>query len=346
VKWRLDKGGIMLKLYKLLAGVIAVCAVGAAQAQAPVKVKVAEVVRSQLFAHLYLAINQGFVKAEGLEVELVTAGGGDKVGALILSKQAEVGLAGPEVPIYIYNGDSPDKPLMFASLNGTDGFFLVSRRKIDNFQWSMLNGQKIMGWRPGSTPELFLESVMKHNGVDAKTIKEISTNIAPPAREGAWLAGGPDFAIFNEPATTKLEKAGQVHVLKSIGREAGRVENTVLFANKSWISANRATAQKLTNALAKAQQWMAKASPEEVAKAMASYFPGVPLEDSANVIRRYRATGAPVYSESTVIPRDGLAKLQEVMVEGGILPAGKMVAYDSIVITDIAKEAQRRAGSH
>lgn len=333
-------------MFKAFMAFVAACALGNAYAQAPVKVKVAEVVRSQLFAHLYIAISQGFVRAEGIEVDLITAGGGDKVGALILSKQTEVGLTGPEVPIYIYNGDSPDKPLMFASLNGTDGFFLVSRKKIDNFQWSMLNNQKILGWRPGSTPQLFLESVMKRNGVDAKTIKEISTNIAPPAREGAWLAGGPDFGIFNEPATTKLEKAGHVHVLKSVGKEVGRAENTVLFANKSWLSANRASAQKLTNAIAKAQAWMAKASEYDVAKAMASYFPGIPLEDSAGVIKRYRATGAPVYSESTVIPRDGLAKLQEVMVEGGILPAAKVVPYEAIVVTDIPMEAQRRLAAN
>jgi NitT/TauT family transport system substrate-binding protein len=335
----------MSRFRAFILALLAASALGTAYAQAPVKVKVAEVVRSQLFAHLYIAISQGFVAGEGLEVDLITAGGGDKVGALILSKQAEVGLSGPEVPIYIYNGDSPDKPLMFASLNGTDGFFLVSRRKIDNFQWSMLNNQKVLGWRPGSTPELFLEDVMKKNGVDAKTIKEVITNIAPGAREGAWIAGGPDFGIFNEPATTKLEKAGQVHVLKSIGKEAGRVENTVLFANKSWLSANRATAQKLTNAIARAQGWMAKASDEEVAKAMASYFPAIPLEESANVIKRYRGTGAPVYSQSTVIPRDGLIKLQELMVAGGILPAGKIVPYEAIVVTDIGTEAQRRLGA-
>lgn len=336
----------MFRLKAFAAALVVSCALGNAYAQAPVKVKLAEVVRSQLFAHVYIAISQGFIAGEGLEVELITAGGGDKVGALILSKQAEVGLSGPEVPIYIYNGDSPDKPLMFASLNGTDGFFLVSRKKIDNFQWSMLNNQKILGWRPGSTPQLFLESVMKKNGVDARTVKEVITNIAPPAREGAWLAGGPDFAIFNEPATSKLEKAGYVNVITSIGREVGRVENTVLFANKSWLSANRASAQKLTNAIAKAQAWMAKSSDEQVAKAMVSYFPGIPLDESAAVIKRYRAVGAPVYSDSTVINREGLAKLQEVMVGGGILPSAKVVPYEAIVVTDIATEAQRRLGSN
>jgi NitT/TauT family transport system substrate-binding protein len=336
----------MLKIKAFAVVLLMGCGLGAAYGQAPVKVKLAEVVRSQLFAHVYIAISQGFVAGEGLEVELITAGGGDRVGALILSKQADVGLAGPEVPVYIYNGDSPDKTLMFCSLNGTDGFFLVSRKKIDNFQWSMLNNQKILGWRPGSSPQLFLEYVMSRNGVDAKTVKEVITNIAPPAREGAWLAGGPEFGIFNEPATTKLEKAGHVHVLKSIGREAGRVENTVLFANRSWLAANRASAQKLTNAIAKAQAWMAKSSDEQVAKAMASYFPAVPLDESAAVIKRYRATGVPVYSESTVISREGLAKMQELMVTGGILPSGKIVSYDAIVVTDIGMEAQRRLGSN
>ena len=34
----------------------------------------------------------------------------------------------------------------------TDGLFLASRQQLDKFDWSMLNGKKIMGWRPGSTP--------------------------------------------------------------------------------------------------------------------------------------------------------------------------------------------------
>ena len=57
----------------------------------------------------------------------------------------EFALAGPEVPIYIYNGESPDKPVIFCALTGTDGYFLASRQKIDKFDWSMLNGKKIMG---------------------------------------------------------------------------------------------------------------------------------------------------------------------------------------------------------
>src|SRR5262245_23367849 len=76
------------------------------------KLKVAEVVRSQLFAPMYVAVNQGFLRDQGIELDLITANGGDRVGALVLSGQV-LGLAGPEVAIYLYNSETPDKPVIF-----------------------------------------------------------------------------------------------------------------------------------------------------------------------------------------------------------------------------------------
>jgi NitT/TauT family transport system substrate-binding protein len=310
-------------------------------AQSQHRLKIAEVVRSQLFAPMYVAMSEGFMKAQGIDIELITANGGDRVGALVISGQADVGLAGPEVAIYIYNSESPDKPVMFCSVNGTDGFFFVSREKLEPFDWTSLRNHKIIGWRPGSTPQLFFEYVLKQKGVDAETIKSIITNVPPPAREGAWRSGSGEFGIFNEPSTSSLAHAGQVHVLASIGKELGRAENTVFFAKKSWYEKNREAAQKLTNAIAKAQLWMKAASDEQVAGAIAPFFPGVPMEISVAVMKRYRETGAPIWSQSTVIDRDGLAKLQEIMAIGGVLAPEKVVAYEAIVASDVALEAQR-----
>jgi NitT/TauT family transport system substrate-binding protein len=300
-------------------------------AQSLHKLKVAEVVRSQLFAPIYVAMSEGFMQDEGIDLELVTANGGDRVGAAVISGQVDVGLAGPEVAIYIYNSESPDKPVMFCSINGTDGFFLVSRDKVVPFDWRMLDGRKIIGWRPGSTPQLFFEYVAKHNGVDGGTIKSIVTNIPPPAREGAWMSGDGEFGIFNEPSTSTLVHAGQAHVLASIGKELGRAENTVLFAKRSWYEKNHETAQKVTKAIARAQLWLKAAGDEQAARTVATYFPGIPLEISTAVVRRYRDSGAPLWSDSPVIDREGLAKLQEVIVMGGIMAPEKIVRYEAIV---------------
>lgn len=324
-----------------LAGAIATATLGSmsgATAADLIKLKMAEVVRSQFYIPMYVALGKGFVKDEGLDVELITTNGGDRAGAMILSGQADFGLAGPEVPIYIYNGESADKPLIFCALTATDGLFLVSREKIEKFDWSMINGKKIMGWRPGSTPELYLEYVLKKHNVNAETVKNIVTNIGPAARDGAWIAGNGDFAIFNEPNFTKLEQAGKAHLVASIGKEVGRADYTLFFAKKSWIEKNPALAQKWTNAIAKAQAWVKTASAADIADAIAPYFPSLTKDDNIAVVNRYRTVGVPIWATTTMPDKGGLAKAQEIMVVGGVLTEDKKVPFDKLVVTTFAEK--------
>src|SRR6202048_4093217 len=264
-----------------------------ANAADPIKVKLAEVIRSQLYIPMYVALSKGFAAAQGLEVELVTANGGDRAGALVLSGQADFALAGPEVAIYIHNGESADKPVIFCALTATDGFFLVSRTKLDKFDWSMVNNKKIIGWRPGSTPELYLEYVLKQRGVDTATIGSVVTNIGVPARDGAWISGAGDFGLFMEPNLSKLEKAGEAHVITSIGKDVGQADYTVFFAKGSWLEKNAATAQKWTNAVGQAPAWVATASEQDIAAAIAPFFPGVSPDENIAVVSRYRKAGGP-----------------------------------------------------
>lgn len=328
----------LIKMITLTA--IPMLLASAAQAQQPIRLKMAEVVRSQFYMPMYVALGKGFVREEGLEVEMVTTNGGDRAGAMILSGQADFALAGPEVPIYIYNGESPDKPMIFSALTATDGLFFISRKKIEKFDWSMVNGKRIMGWRPGSTPQLYLEYVLKQKGVNSATIKNIVRNIGPAAREGAWISGLGDFAIFNEPNLTGLERAGQGHLVASIGKEVGRADYTVFFAKQSWLSKNAVAAQKWTNAIAKGQAWAKTATAKEIAEVIAPFFPGLTLQDNITVVERYRSLGVPVWAENTIVDRRGLAKAQEIMTVGGVLPAGKTVPYDKIVTTVFAEKAQ------
>jgi len=331
-----------LLLWTAVSTAVGLSTAGAAD---KVKLKMAEVVRSQFYIPMYVALSKGFVGDEGLEVELITANGGDRAGALLLSGQTEFALAGPEVPVYIYNGESPDKPVIFCALTATDGLFLASRQKLDKFDWSMLNGKKIMGWRPGSTPELYLEYVLKQRGVAADTVKSIVTNIGMPARDGAFIAGCFDFAIFNDPNMSKMEKAGQAHMVASIGKEVGRADYTLFFAKKSWIEKNPDLAQKWTNAIARGQAWMKTASEKDVAEAIAPFFPGLSLEDNIAVVSRYRTVGVPIWATSTIVDPAGLAKAQEIMVVGGVLPADKKVDYDKIVTNVYAEKAQQKFAS-
>lgn len=330
---------IAVSLLALIAG--AVSAVTGAQAQQ--NVRVSEITRTQLFAPLYVAMAKDFFGQEGLKIDLSSANGGDRVGALILSGGADIGLTGPEVPIYIYNSESPDKPVVFSGMIGTDGFFLVSRNKVDNFDWKMLEGKKLFGLRRGSTPQMFFEHLLKKNGVSQATIDNMVTNVALPAREAAWLTGDADFAIVHEPVATKLERAGKAHVIDSIGKQVGRVENTVFFAKKSWLEKNGDVAQKFANAIGKAQAWMKTATDEEIVDAIAPYFPGVPKEDNLGPIKRMRSSGAPIFSPDPSLDKAALAKMQAIMVESGIMGPDKVVAFEALVAPAYGEKAKAAA---
>ena len=259
----------------LWATVSAMVAPSAASAADKVKLKMAEVVRSQFYVPMYVALSKGFVGDEGLEVEMVTSNGGDRAGAMLLSGQADFALAGPEVPIYIYNGESPDKPVIFCALTATDGLFLASRQKIDKFDWSMLNGKKIMGWRPGSTPELYLEYVLKQRGVNADDRQEHHHQYRHARARGRLHVR--QFRLRHLQRAEHVEdgKGRQAHIVASIGKEVGRADYTVFFAKKSWIEKNPELAQKWTNAIARGQAWMKTASEKDVAEAIAPFFPGL-----------------------------------------------------------------------
>ena len=307
--------------------------------QALNKVRSQEVVHALFFLPQYVALANGYFRDEGLDVELSTAQGADRAMPALLAGNTDIILVGPESPIYVKNGESPEKVKIFCALTGTDGLFLGSRRKLDRFDWKMLKGKEIMGWRPGSTPQLFLEYVIKQNGLDPARDMTIITNLAIPARGGAWMSGRGDFVIFNEPEVSQLERSGALHVVASVGKEVGRADYTAFVATDSYIKKNPQVIQAWTNAIYRAQKWVASAEAAAAARVTTSYFPGVPAEVIEGVIKRFRSYGAPYWATDPVVDAKGIDKVQEIMVAGGVLKPEQRVRYEDIVVTSFARKA-------
>ena len=231
------------------------------------KVRYNEVVRSILYAPAYVAIAKGYFEEAGLDLTLSTAQGGDKSMAALLSNSADIALIGPETAIYVQNSDSPTKIPIFCGLTATDGFMLLGREKVDKFDWSMLKGKEILGFRPGSTPLLFLEAALRQNGIDPLKDVKLINNVAIPARVGSWLAGQNQFGIFIEPDASQLELDGKAHFMASIGETVGPADYTTFMATDKYINENPQVIQTWTNAISKAQKWTLSQPPAEVAKA-------------------------------------------------------------------------------
>ena len=96
------------------------------------KITVAEVTHSVFYTPWYVAIEKGFFAEENIEIDLILTSGADKVSAALLSNDVQIGFAGPESSIYVYNGGESDYLVSFAGLTnivkfgyGYCGYFAV-----------------------------------------------------------------------------------------------------------------------------------------------------------------------------------------------------------------------------
>lgn len=113
------------------------------------KVRLNEVTRSVFYAPMYIAMSEGYFEQNGIQIDLQTGQGADKVMQAVLSNSADIGFCGPEQVIYINLQGREDKPVVFAQLTQKDGSFLVGRTDEKNFDWKNLEGKDIIGGRPG-----------------------------------------------------------------------------------------------------------------------------------------------------------------------------------------------------
>ena len=308
------------------------------QSKPRVKVRYNEVVRSMLYAPAYVAIAKGYFDELGLDVTLATAQGGDKSVAVMLSNQADIALIGPESAIYVQNSDSPVKIPIFCGLTSTDGFMLVGREKVDKFDWKTLKGKEILGFRPGSTPLLFLEAALRQNGLDPQTDVKLMNNVGIPARVGSWLAGQNQYAIFIEPDAAQLELDGKAHFLASIGETVGFADYTTFMATDKYIRENKETLQNWTNGIAKGMAWTAQALIPDLVSAIGQFFPGVKPEVLAHAAERYRRLK--IWKSSPVIAPAAMEKFQDILVQGHVLESNKRVKFADLVVTEFFNKAK------
>lgn len=331
-----------MKPFKTLCASMAVAAsllsAAPAGAQDTTKIKFMEVIHSLFYAPLYVAKGQGYFARHGIDFDLLAAQGSDKATAALLGGAADIALVGPETSVYVRTGKSPVKIRLFAGLTATDGSFLMGHEAIDGFDWSQLRGKKILGWREGSSPALFLRAALKKHGLDPDKDVQIVTNIAPAARTGAFMAKTADFGTFFEPDVSVMAATKGYVPLANVGSEVGRIDYTVFAATQTFIAEKPQIVQGFTDAIAEAEAWVATASPEEAAKVLEPFFPGVDPAVLQTSFERQRAAG--LWKATPVIAPEAISALQDMLIDGGLMRAEDRQPYEALVAPEFAAKAR------
>lgn len=291
------------------------------------KVKLAEVAHTIFYAPQYVAIEKGYFKEYGIDIDLILASGADKVTAAVLSGDADIGFCGSEATIYVYNGGEKDYLKTFAQLTQKDGTFLVSRKEYKNFKLEDLKGKTIIGGRAGGMPEMTFEYALKQNGIDPKNDVSIDTSVAFPAMSGAFIGGQGDFVTLFEPNATSIEKQGYGHVVASIGELGGVVPYTSYSARISYINNNKELIKNFEKAIQKGLNYVKNHSDKEVAKTILKQFPDTSLNDLESAVKRYRE--ADTWPKTTKFSEKSFNHLQDIMIDNGVLT--EKVSYDKLM---------------
>ncbi|MFD0770417.1 ABC transporter substrate-binding protein [Bacillus sp. CGMCC 1.60114] len=302
------------------------------------KVRVGEVTHSLFYAPLYVAMEKGFFKDEGLDIDLQTTAGGDKTMTALLSNGIDIALVGSETSIYVYAQGAKDPVINFAQLTQTDGTFLVSRKKLESFNWSDVKGTTFLGQRKGGMPQMVGEYVLKKHGIDPHKDTNLIQNIEFANIANAFASGTGDFVQLFEPTASIFEKEGKGYIVASFGVESGTVPYTTFMAKESFLKKDKATAEKFTRAIYKAQQWVDTHSPEEITKAVEPRFKDTSKDIMVKVIDRYKTQHS--YATNPLLDEAEWKQLQSIMKEAGELP--KEVPHDTLVNTSIAESVIKK----
>ncbi len=301
------------------------------------KVVLSEVAHSIFYAPMYVAIEEGYFAEEGIDLELVTAFGADKVMTAVLSGEADIGFMGSESSIYTYNEGATDYVVNFAQLTQRAGNFLVAREEIPDFTWEDLKGSYVLGGRKGGMPQMVFEYILKQNNIDPDKDLEINQNIDFGSTAAAFSEGQGDYTVEFEPHATSLEEAEKGYVVASLGEDSGYVPYTAFSAKGSYMEKNPEVIQSFTNALQKGMDYVKAHSPEEIAEVIAPQFAETDVKTITTIVKRYYDQDT--WKSDLVFEQESFELLQDILDMAGEL--SKRAPYNDLVNTEYALKAAK-----
>ena len=291
-----------------------------------IKIKLAEVTHSSFYTPLYVSIENGYFKDEGLEIELVLTPGADKVSAAVLSNDVEIGFAGAESAIYVYEQNENDYLQLFGGLTKRDGQFIVARDDYKNFSLEDLYDKEILVGRKTGMPALNFLNALKNNNIDINKIN-VNYSIEFAALSGTFIGGTGDFVNLFEPNATNLEKEGYGKVVASIGMLSGEVPYTAFYARKSYIDKNPEIIKKFTNAINKGLEYTLNNDSTTIANDIIEQFPDTNIKDLALMIERYKEYDC--WLENPYISEKLFTNLEDFLIDFDLIK--KYVPYNDLV---------------
>jgi NitT/TauT family transport system substrate-binding protein len=291
------------------------------------KVTLSQAFQSMLYLPLYVAIDEGFFTAQGLDLTKETAGAPTVALSAVISGSAQFSIHGPEWTAIAASKGAPVN-IIANVVNGAAVWIATAPDfKFDSIK--DIKGQKVVtGLMPTTSTSLFMK-LLKENGMDAKTDVEM-IQVAIGSEPGPFVAKQADVAVMYEPGLDQAVAKGMKVVL-GFPKSYGAYAFSAVTARKD-VDAD--TAQRLVNGIEMAMRFMAsnEAKTVEIARKEFPTLDPVVVEAAVK-----RMLGDGVYPPSVDITADALKVSMDTQIALGNLAA--QPDYGSFVVKTFIDKA-------
>jgi NitT/TauT family transport system substrate-binding protein len=268
---------------------------------------------SAFYSPLIATMAGGFLKEEGLVGKHSVSPPGKSGIASVVDGSVHVTQSAPSQGFAPLEKGQKPPAVHFAQINEKDGFFIAGRQADTAFTWDKLKGRKVIVDHGGQPMAMFKYACFKR-GLDFSTM--VAVDAGPTDKmTAAFQAGQGDFIHLQGPAPQRLEQEGIGHVVASVGEAIGPCAFSSLAGAREWLASDMAKA--FMRAYRKARAWLIATPAAEVARAEASFFPGIDPAVLAATIAAYQKLGN--WSPHVEITRPAFEATLDIFQHAGLI---------------------------
>jgi NitT/TauT family transport system substrate-binding protein len=288
-------------------------------------VKLSENFRAVFYAPFYATHALGFYRNEGVAVELLNSPAPAAAASGLLDGSIDVAWGGPMRVMKALDLDRNSPLACFCEVAAHDPFFLVGKRHRSAFRLADLPRLKVAIVSEVATPWLCLQHDLREQGVDPAKLNCVIDRTMADNLE-ALRNGEIDVAQMFEPYVSMALREGAGDILYAASSR-GPTSYTTFLATRDSIGRNRAAFAAMVRATRSTLSWVAAHSGQELADAVAPFYPHVPRDILASSLARYREAG--LWGRTPEVTRQGFVRLADSLKSGGFI--SRLYNYEDCV---------------
>lgn len=277
-----------------------------------------ESLRAVFYAPFYVALAHDAYAKEGVDVRFASAPSPGRAALAVLDGSVDVCWGGPMRVMQAY-AQAPGCDLVHVvEVVTRDPFLLVGRLPRTDFTLQELAKLHLGSVSEVPTPWMCLQEDLRQSGLQPEKLQR-RTDGTMAENVAALLRGALDVVQVFEPFAAELEAQGQAYVWYA-GADRGLTSYTTLYMKRALAVARQDEILRMVRAIHRVQKWLRHASGDDIASAIARYFPDVPAPVLRASCARYKALG--IWGADPRLPREGYDRLLRSLVSGGFVNPG------------------------